>query len=393
MRGASASGPREPLGPSAEVYASSAGRDIGRHLPPDPLREAVVADVRRFATGLGRPTPAGDARLHAVTTDLARNLEGEALPPFEVVDHLLGHYGLIEASPHFLLIRGSGGADEAIRAQISSQLGAIFKASAVAAVGVGVSRAGAEMAVVVALQERNIELADPVPRVMRAGASTRLAARIADRFRRPELIITAPSGSTHEVPLVQTRGRFSGEIRCDQGPGRYQVEVTGEDRGGPTVIANFPVFCGVTPPRTLPAVAATRSAPVPTAEAEARIFALINRDRRAAGLAPLAIDRQLTEIARAHSRDMADHDFIGHVSPTTGNAADRVKRAGAQPELLLENVGQAYTPDELHKSLMTSPGHRSNVLNPQVKRVGIGVAHGKSAPGTHPLLVTQLFAS
>jgi uncharacterized protein YkwD len=334
-----------------------------------------------------------DPRLDAVALDIALNFEDKNLPPFEQVEYLLAHYGLIHAPPHLLFAKGSPGSDIAITEQISSQSASVFRTAVPRAIGLGIYRTAGEITVVVALQERNIELLEPVPRVMRAGASIRLAARITDRFRRPELIITAPSGSTREVPLVQARGRFSGEIRCDQGPGRYQVEVTGEDRGGPTVIANFPVFCEVTPPRTLPAVAATRSAPIPTAEAEARIFALINRDRRAAGLAPLAIDRQLTEIARAHSRDMAEHDFIGHVSPTTGNAADRVKRAGAQPELLLENVGQAYTPDELHKSLMTSPGHRTNVLNPQVKRIGVGVAHGKSAPGTHPLIVTELFAS
>ena len=40
---------------------------------------------------------------------------------------------------------------------------------------------------------------------------------------------------------------------------------------------------------------------------------------------------------------MAEHDFVGHVSPRTGTALDRVHKGGLEPELILENVGRAYS--------------------------------------------------
>ena len=48
------------------------------------------------------------------------------------------------------------------------------------------------------------------------------------------------------------------------------------------------------------------------------MLALINRDRQRARLPPVTLDEQLAAVARAHTRDMIEHDFVGHVSPRTG---------------------------------------------------------------------------
>jgi uncharacterized protein YkwD len=127
--------------------------------------------------------------------------------------------------------------------------------------------------------------------------------------------------------------------------------------------------------------------------AEQRIVALVNRDRARAGLAPVSVDARLTAVARAHCQDMVDHDFVGHVSPRTGNAADRAHRAGLSPEILFENVGRAYSPDSAESGFLGSPGHRGNLLDPRARRIGVGVVFGPEASGTRPLIVTQLLSS
>ena len=41
---------------------------------------------------------------------------------------------------------------------------------------------------------------------------------------------------------------------------------------------------------------------------------------------------------------MHENDFVGHTSPTSGSAADRVARAGVRTPLVLENIGRGYGP-------------------------------------------------
>src|SRR4029079_11229637 len=128
------------------------------------------------------------------------------------------------------------------------------------------------------------------------------------------------------------------------------------------VLANFPVFCGVEPPPAAPRSAGVQPATADAAAAEQQMLALVNRDRRAAGLAPVKLDEHLADIARAHSREMAGDDTVFHVSPRTGTALDRVPKAGLAPHIVLENVGGAYSAEEAESGFLASPGHRSNIV-------------------------------
>src|SRR5262249_12965338 len=92
-----------------------------------------------------------------------------------------------------------------------------------------------------------------------------------------------------------------------------------------------------------------------------------------------------------HSTEMRDKGYVAHVSPVTGAAADRAKRAGIATPLLLENLARDYSPRETHEGLMNSPGHRANLMNPHATHVGIGVAVGHTIGGEPELYVTELF--
>ena len=195
----------------------------------------------------------------------------------------------------------------------------------------------------------------------------------------------------HEAPAVHGRD-LAGELRCGA-DGRYQVEIVATGAVGPTVLANFPVYCGVSPPAAWQGGVAMRQGSADPVVAEQQIVALVNRDRARAGLPPVIADARLAAIARAHCHDMIDHDFVGHLSPRTGTAMDRVHRAGLKPDLVFENVGRVYSADQAESGFLGSPGHRGNLLDPRAHRIGVGVVFGPEVTGTRPLFVTQLLTS
>jgi uncharacterized protein YkwD len=388
--------PLRPAARGARVYAAFASSADRALVPADPLRAAIVGDARTRAKRAGAPLPDGDARLDLAMNDLATNLRGEDLPALEVVDFLLAHYGIAEPSPHLLMSRASAGADRQIREYAAREIADVGKSSPIARIGVGIDRQPDALYVVIALQERHLELGS-VPRQLPSGGAASIAAKIEPRYRNPELVITAPDGKVSEqhapaAPPGSVPAAFEGHLRC-AGDGRYQVEINADDSFGTAVLANFPVFCGADPPAAAPRSAGVRPGGVDAAAAEKEMLELVNRDRRAAGLPPVALDARLGAVARAHSQEMAADDNVFHVSPRTGSALDRVHRAGLTPELVLENVGRAYSADEAERGFLASPGHRGNIVEPRASRLGVGIAFGKPVTGTSPMFVTQLFTN
>jgi uncharacterized protein YkwD len=126
-------------------------------------------------------------------------------------------------------------------------------------------------------------------------------------------------------------------------------------------------------------------------QAEDRMLELLAAARTEAHVAPLTVDADLSALARSHSEDMAEHGFVGHVSQTTGTTEDRFRSANIHVPLLGENVAQGQSPEAASASLMESPAHRANMIEPRFTHVGIGVS--VRYLGKDPLyFVTILFA-
>lgn len=142
----------------------------------------------------------------------------------------------------------------------------------------------------------------------------------------------------------------------------------------------------------------TNTAPKPTspkygpdgtvlAEFEKQMVELVNQERTKAGLKPLTVDPRLTELARLKCKDMVQHGYFDHYSPTYGQFWDMLKNAGIAYSYCGENLAGNSTVENAHDRLMQSPGHRKNILNPNFTHVGIGIV----AYEKYGLLVTQLF--
>jgi uncharacterized protein YkwD len=120
---------------------------------------------------------------------------------------------------------------------------------------------------------------------------------------------------------------------------------------------------------------------------EAKMLELVNEERAKEGLKPLKADPELTEVARAHSKDMFAKGYFAHESPDGKNPFDRMKDANVTFLTAGENLALAQTLGIAHTNLMNSPGHRANIMNPAFGRVGIGVMDG----GFYGLMISQEF--
>jgi hypothetical protein len=107
--------------------------------------------------------------------------------------------------------------------------------------------------------------------------------------------------------------------------------------------------------------------------AAVQLLALVNEARAAAGAGPLKWDDALAVAARKHTQRMASEGPIGHRYPGELDLSERAGLAGAHFDLIEENVAIGTTADQIHDEWMHSTGHRQNMLNPDVDRVGIAV--------------------
>jgi len=119
------------------------------------------------------------------------------------------------------------------------------------------------------------------------------------------------------------------------------------------------------------------------------MLTLINNERQAQGLEPLTMNSTLSSAAKLHSQDMINRNFFNHLNPDGLTPSDRARNVGYSFIALAENICGNPSIDAGHSSLMGSPSHRVNILNPSYKEVGIGIVDG----GPYGKMITQLFGT
>jgi uncharacterized protein YkwD len=134
-------------------------------------------------------------------------------------------------------------------------------------------------------------------------------------------------------------------------------------------------------------------------EAQRFVLGLVNRDRKKAGLEPVALDEAASKAGLRHARDMAAKGFTGHLG-SDGSTPEQRYTEGGGTDFVQENA--ACLSDTIERELDAKPrfdqaklaalhqmfmdevppndGHRRNILNPLHNRVGIGLAQPASVP-------------
>lgn len=144
---------------------------------------------------------------------------------------------------------------------------------------------------------------------------------------------------------------------------------------------------------------------------ERYMLSLINAERALEGLSLLQLEQNLNLSSDAHSQWMIDADVLSHTGVNGSSPTNRMTSAGmdfsgswrsAENVAVVNTVGSDSYYDEvgrLHENLMNSPGHRANILDPDLNYIGIGIAFGNvnamlGGGGRYEsVVVTQNFAA
>jgi hypothetical protein len=104
-----------------------------------------------------------------------------------------------------------------------------------------------------------------------------------------------------------------------------------------------------------------------------QIVQLVNQARAEAGAGPLQWDTALAEAARQHCLRMATEESIEDQFDGEPALTERASHAGAHFGLIAESAAVGSAPTDIHGGWMRSPDDRSNLLNPQIDRIGVAV--------------------
>lgn len=136
-----------------------------------------------------------------------------------------------------------------------------------------------------------------------------------------------------------------------------------------------------------------------------RMLALVNADRAAQGLEPVAWDATAALAGQNHSEEMAQFGYMSHWNMDGYGPEVRYSRAGGL-DIAQENVyrlvhqwqdGRGAPIDDWEQvvrdaqaALMNSPGHRANILAPEHTHLGVGIAYNAA---TGNVAISQEFVN
>ena len=115
-----------------------------------------------------------------------------------------------------------------------------------------------------------------------------------------------------------------------------------------------------------------------------QMVSMINDFRRQNGVAPVQLDNSLNYVACQHSNWMKANNNLDHTGVDGTNPFDRCARA--RTSCNAENIAFHSQKDInwMMEFFRNSPSHRTNMLNPEYTKVGVGLSD---------IFATQLFAN
>lgn len=204
-------------------------------------------------------------------------------------------------------------------------------------------------------------------------------------YTSPQVLMTLPNGEVVDLP-IQVKGQdFEVRLPLTQS-GFYSFEVDLQGPYGPMPACNFVLTVGHDYPLPLETRAPIQTLPSDKNQVRQTLLELVNRDRVAHGLKALTLDSALNEAAQVHSEDMVNTGFLGHNSPNHGTPQEQAARFNIT-DLVAQNISVSRSLANAQQELMSSPGHRRTLLDPDHTHVGFGVYPGQGGF----LYVTQKF--
>ncbi len=228
----------------------------------------------------------------------------------------------------------------------------------------------------------------PFPRSAEVGDEAVLSGNLPIGYGEPSALVMRPDLGIDPLE-VRVAGRgFEIPVGFDEA-GTWVVELLAQGPRGPIPMAQLTTWVGEPVPDRYEGVWPPDESGVELeSDGVEELAAFFAQERERYGLEPLERDPELDRVAQAHSEEMADKGFVGHLSPTTGDAGDRVAGARYRAVAVAENVALNQSLWDAHAGLLRSLGHRRNILSRSLTHVGFGAARRDES-----WYVTQLFAT
>lgn len=134
--------------------------------------------------------------------------------------------------------------------------------------------------------------------------------------------------------------------------------------GNPLLAAELSACAGGAAPRLTPTVLKDYLLP-----AESELLRRLNAERKKRGLAQLELEPAMTEVGREYVQRMLETNQRGHYGPEPPDV--RLRARGLTFAKLGENLSQASSPEEALEAMLESPSHKTNLLHPAYRRVGV----------------------
>ncbi len=159
----------------------------------------------------------------------------------------------------------------------------------------------------------------------------------------------------------------------------------------PAISTDTPTPATTAPAATAALLAPSGLRPPGLDDLLSRALDLVNQSRSEGGLAPVAWDDAAAQVAQAHAEDMLQGEFFSHWNRDGYGPDHRAALDAGMTDAVFENIHSFWrrTSDDqpapiedwlqrvldAHLSLMDSPGHRRNIMDPAHTHVGIGIAY------------------
>jgi uncharacterized protein YkwD len=359
---------------SAAPVALLAALVLASATPPEltPLEAATLDRVR--AALPQRTVPALSAPLVQAARVLARSAAGGEPRPVSssALRAALAAAGVVDPAPAAIVL-------SARPATLPEAMAAAARFRGATHLGIGVVARGDLSWAVLLASERRAEI-DPFPREVPLGSRAVLSGRLLD-LDGPRVWVASPSGTAFEVPVESDGRRFSASLLLSE-RGIWRVEVGGTGARGPSMAALLDVACGE---GGAPASPEAEPDPSSRSDAETRIRADVNVLRARQGLPPLQGAAALDEQARRHSEAMLAAGTVAHRLAGGGDVATRLAASGVRYRSARENVARGDGALDAHRAMVESPAHLANLIVPEVKLLGLGIARGV-LPGGQPVV-------
>jgi uncharacterized protein YkwD len=123
------------------------------------------------------------------------------------------------------------------------------------------------------------------------------------------------------------------------------------------------------------------------------LISITNKYRQEHGVAPVIINKELSNAAQEKATDMLTKNYWAHVAPDGITPWSFIRGSGYDYMYAGENLGRGFTnAKDLVDAWMASPSHRDNMLSEKYKEVGFAVVTG-NLTGSDTVLIVEMFGT